>query len=127
MRQKIRPEDIARKHREHPDLSEQECNEAYMAFIRQWPLYGSTVFDVLQSYTTTLPKNLWLAVNESGIHILRRRDNEPLVTYEYKSIVNYRCVGDRLREGWGGDIGGCGQGISLVSTPNHEFRSAALH
>lgn len=114
MRQKIRPEDIARKHREHPDLTEQECNEAYMAFIRQWPLYGSTVFDVLQSYTTTLPKNLWLAVNESGIHILRRRDNEPLVTYEYKSIVNYRCVGNGLREGWGW----VWVGVSLISIAN---------
>ncbi len=90
MRQRIRPEDIARKHRDYSDLSEQECNEAYMAFIRQWPLYGSTIFDVLQGYTTTLPKNLWLAVNENGIHILKRREKDPLVTYDYKSIVNYR-------------------------------------
>ena len=63
-----------------------------MAFIRQWPLYGSTVFDVLQGYTSTLPKNLWLVVNEMGIHILKRRDKEPLVTYDYKQIVNYRYV-----------------------------------
>ena len=90
LRQRVRPEDIARKHRDHSDLSEQDCNDAYMAFIRQWPLYGSTIFDVLQGYTTTLPKNLWLAVNQYGIHILKRRDKEPLVSYEYKDIVNYR-------------------------------------
>lgn len=92
MRQKVRPEDIARKHRDNSELSEQECNETYMSFIRQWPLYGSTIFDVLQGYTTTLPKNLWLAVNQYGIHILKRRDKEPLVSYEYKDIVNYRLV-----------------------------------
>ena len=92
MRQRIRPEDIARKHRDHSELLERECNEAYMSFIRQWSLYGSTIFDVLQSYTTTLPKNLWLAVNEWGVHILKRREKEPLVSYEYKDIVNYRCV-----------------------------------
>ena len=92
MRQKVRPEDIARKHRDHMELSEQDCNEAYMSFIRQWPLYGSTIFDVLQGYTTALPKNLWLAVNQYGIHILKRRDKEPLVSYEYKDIVNYRYV-----------------------------------
>lgn len=90
MRQRIRPEDIARKHRDHAELTEQECNEAYMAFIRQWPLYGSTIFDVLQGYSTTLPKNLWLAVNQYGVHILKRREKEPLVSYEYKDIVNYR-------------------------------------
>ena len=93
LRQHVRPEDLARKHREYSDLSEQECNEAYIAFIRQWPLYGSTVFEVWQSYTTTLPKNLWLAVNQHGIHVLGRRDKEPLVTYDYKNIVNYRCEG----------------------------------
>lgn len=92
MRQKVRPEDIFRKHREYSDLSEQDSNEAYMSFIRQWPLYGSTIFDVLQGYTSTLPKNLWLAVNEVGIHILRRRDKDPMVTYDYKKIVNYRYV-----------------------------------
>ena len=89
---RVHPDDIRRKHHEYSDLSEQECNEAYMAFIQQWPLYGSTVFEVIQAYTTTLPKNLWLAVNEVGIHILKRRDKEPLVTYEYKSIVNYRYI-----------------------------------
>ena len=92
MRMRVRPEDIARKHRDHADLSEQDCNEAYMQFIRQWSLYGSTIFDVLQGYTGTLPKNLWLAVNEHGIHILKRREKEPLVSYEYKDIVNYRFV-----------------------------------
>ena len=86
------PEEIRRKHRDYSDLSEQECNDVYMAFIRQWPFYGSTVFDVLQGYTTTLPKNLWLAVNQNGVHILKRRDKEPLVSYEYKDIVNYRYV-----------------------------------
>jgi myosin-7 len=89
MRTRARPEDVARKHRDHGDLSEQECNENYLLFIRQWPLYGSTIFDVLQGYTGTLPKNLWLAVNEHGVHILKRREKEPLVSYEYKDIVNY--------------------------------------
>lgn len=97
MRQKVRPEDIARKHRDHSELSEQECNEAYMSFIHQWPLYGSTIFDVLQGYSTILPKNLWLAVNQYGVHILKRREKEPLVSYEYKDIVNYRYKHDDFR------------------------------
>ena len=90
MRNQVHPEEIAHKHRDHTHFSKQDCNEAYMTFIREWPLYGSTIFDVLQSYTATLPKNLWLAVNQHGVHILKRRDKEPLVSYEYKDIVNYR-------------------------------------
>ena len=42
-----------------------------------------------QSYTTTLPKNLWLAVNEVGVHILKRRAKDPLISYSYRNIVNY--------------------------------------
>lgn len=90
LRHRIHPDDIAKKHSEYSELSADDCNEAFMGFVQQWQLYGSTVFEVIQAYTTTLPKNLWLAVNEVGIHILKRRDKEPLVTYEYKSIVNYR-------------------------------------
>ena len=96
MQQRVRPEHVARKHRDHSHHSEQECNEAYIEFVRQWPLYGSTIFEVVQGYTSTLPKNLWLAVNQNGIHILKRREKEPLVTYEYKNIVNYRLVWQSL-------------------------------
>lgn len=86
----MHPDDIRRKHYEYSDTSEQECNEVLLAFAQQWQLYGSTIFEVIQAHTTTLPKSLWLAVNHVGIHILKRRDKEPLVSYEYKSIVNYR-------------------------------------
>ena len=90
LKQRIHPDDIRRKHYEYSDLSEQECNEAFMAFVQQWPLYGSTIYEVVQSHTLALPKNLWLAVNEIGVHIMKRRDKEPLVTYEYRNIVSYR-------------------------------------
>jgi len=65
------------------------CKQQYMALVTSWELYGATVFDVTQQYTTSLPKNLWLAVNEHGIHIMKRRSKEPLITYQYKDIVNY--------------------------------------
>uniref|UniRef100_UPI00397E9B7B hypothetical protein n=1 Tax=Salmonella sp. s51228 TaxID=3159652 RepID=UPI00397E9B7B len=89
LRNKIQISDIARKHRDLVGFSRIECDETFMNFIQQWPLYGSTIFDVHQSYTLTLPKNLWLAVNQDGVHILKRRDKESLVFYDYRSIVNY--------------------------------------
>ena len=148
MRQPMQPDDVAKKHRELGSMPGDEANLSFYDFIRQWQLYGSTIFEVLvrkytsckkkkktcsqnsvcfphwrhnhnlhirkriwngvgsqnqmdftelcafvwrqQSYTATLPKNLWLAVNEQGIHIMKRRDKEPLVTYDYRNIVNYR-------------------------------------
>ncbi|XP_065184924.1 unconventional myosin heavy chain 6-like [Sycon ciliatum] len=89
MRQPMQPDDVARKHRELGDMGTAEASQTFFDFVRQWQMYGSTIFEVLQSYTATLPKNLWLAVNEQGIHIMKRRDKEPLVTYDYRNIVNY--------------------------------------
>lgn len=81
--------DIANEHKKLKGSTEKDCRVKFLQFVMSWPLYGSTVFEVLQSYTTTLPKNLWLAVNENGIAILRRRAAEPLISYSYRDIVNY--------------------------------------
>eukprot|EP00041_Stephanoeca_diplocostata_P035959 m.1289388 g.1289388 ORF g.1289388 m.1289388 type:complete len:432 (-) comp24782_c0_seq37:247-1542(-) len=81
--------EIAVSHRKLEGRDAQSCKRLYMKFIMSWPFYGSTIFEVLQSYTTALPKSLWLAVNEEGIHIMRRRTKKPLITYPYRSIVNY--------------------------------------
>jgi myosin-7 len=85
----VQPEDIAAHHQKMAGLSKKDCNLRYLKFIQAWPLYGATIFEVMQSYTTSLPKNLWLAVNEDGVHIMRRRAKEPLISYGYKNIVNY--------------------------------------
>jgi myosin-7 len=85
----VQPEDIAAHHKKLTGLGKKECNSRYLTFIQSWPLYGSTIFEVMQSYTTTLARNLWLAVNEDGVHIMRRRAKEPLISYSYKNIVNY--------------------------------------
>ena len=71
--------------RELRGLAGTECNEVFLSFVQQWGLYGSTVFEVTQSYTLTLPKNLWLAVNQDGVHILKRRD-KVTETETYSSV-----------------------------------------
>ena len=76
MKVQIHAEDVKRKHKDlqHHSMSEQDANEGFMDFIQQWRLYGATIYDVVQGYSAMLPKNLWLAVDEHGIHILKRRD-----------------------------------------------------
>lgn len=89
MRSKVQKEDLAQKHNELKGLDRVECDTKYLTFVQSWSMYGATIFEVLQSYTTALPKNLWFAVNEEGIHIMRRRAKEPLISYSYRNIVNY--------------------------------------
>lgn len=85
----VDPGEIAANHRKLDGRDVQQCKRLYLKFVMSWPLYGSTIFEVIQSYTTALPKSLWLAINEEGVHIMRRRTKKPLITYPYRSIVNY--------------------------------------
>jgi myosin-7 len=64
---------VASAHSKLKGKSKDDCKKLYMDHILSWELYGSTIFNVLQSYTTAMPNNLWLAVNHSGVHILNRR------------------------------------------------------
>ena len=84
---------LADRHQSLKGRSTDECCDMYMEAIRSWPLYGSTVFDVMvsqmfilsiarinriklihlkQNYTDQIPNNCWLAINIEGIHILQR-------------------------------------------------------
>ncbi|KJE90233.1 myosin-X [Capsaspora owczarzaki ATCC 30864] len=81
--------EISEEHIKLVGKQQQWCDHQYFDFVKSWSLYGSTIFEVLQSYTSSLPKNLWLAVNEHGIHILKRKEKDPLVSYNYRNIVNY--------------------------------------
>ncbi|KAJ3090132.1 cytochrome c oxidase subunit 1 [Quaeritorhiza haematococci] len=67
----------------------EEANTLLMDVMRSWPLYGSTIFDVEQTYTNEIPVECWLAVNIEGVHILARHKREPLVTYQFAKIVSY--------------------------------------
>jgi len=80
---------VAQQHLKLKGKTRDESIKLYMAHIMAWDLYGSTIFNVLQSYTSAMPNNLWLAVCHNGVHILNRRSKTALLSYPYKSIVNY--------------------------------------
>ena len=80
---------LAAQHQKLSGKSKDECNRLFMEQLFTWEFYGSTVFNVLQSYTSQMPNNLWLAINHTGVYVLNRRSKTPLLSFPYKSIVNY--------------------------------------
>ena len=77
---------IQREHSSFRGKSTADCRRLYMARIRKWPLYGSTIFDVSQNYTSDYPADCWLLVNYEGIHISARNNKAPLVSYKYAQL-----------------------------------------
>ncbi|KAJ3068733.1 cytochrome c oxidase subunit 1 [Podochytrium sp. JEL0797] len=66
-----------------------ECHELFMAVAKAQPLFGYTVFSVLQSYTNQLPRECWLAIGFDGIRILARRSLSIFATHPYADLINY--------------------------------------
>ena len=81
--------EIANQHRKLQGRDVAQCNTLFLNRVMGWPLYGASIFEVQQAFTSELPGKFWLAINEDGIHALRKRGKTPLTFYSYRSIVNY--------------------------------------
>lgn len=81
--------EIVREHQKLSGKGAGECNTEFLSRVMTWPLYGSTIFEVQQSFTAELPGILWLAINEDGIQALEKRSTTAIRFDGYRSIVNY--------------------------------------
>ncbi|ORY43349.1 hypothetical protein BCR33DRAFT_766571 [Rhizoclosmatium globosum] len=82
-------EKVAEQHAKFVGKSGRECHDQFMALAKIQPLFGYTVFSVLQSYTNQLPRECWLAIGFDGIRILARRSLSIFATHPFADLINY--------------------------------------
>ncbi|KAJ8004413.1 hypothetical protein DPEC_G00135460 [Dallia pectoralis] len=58
----------------------------YMNIIKEWPGYGSTLFDV-ECKEGGFPHDLWLGVSAENVSVYKRGDPKPLETFPYEHII----------------------------------------
>ncbi|KAG8442508.1 hypothetical protein GDO86_011342 [Hymenochirus boettgeri] len=68
----------------NPDL----CMTKYMALVKEWPGYGSTLFDV-ECKEGGFPQELWLGVSVEAVSVYKRGEGRPLEVFHYENILSF--------------------------------------
>uniref|UniRef100_A0A1A7XFD4 Myosin X-like 1 n=1 Tax=Iconisemion striatum TaxID=60296 RepID=A0A1A7XFD4_9TELE len=58
----------------------------FMSIIKEWPGYGSTLFDV-ECKEGGFPHDLWLGVSADNVSVYKRGEPKPLETFQYEHIT----------------------------------------
>lgn len=67
-------------------LDQHQAMLKYMTIIKEWPGYGSTLFDV-ECKEGGFPHDLWLSVSAENVSVYKRGDPKPLETFPYEHII----------------------------------------
>ncbi|XP_003466776.4 unconventional myosin-X isoform X3 [Cavia porcellus] len=69
-------------------LSQEQAMARYMALIKEWPGYGSTLFDV-ECKEGGFPQELWLGVSADAVSVYKRGEGRPLEVFQYEHILSF--------------------------------------
>ncbi|XP_037344945.2 unconventional myosin-X [Pungitius pungitius] len=67
-------------------LDQHQAMLGYMTIIKEWPGYGSTLFDV-ECKEGGFPHDLWLSVSAENVSVYKRGEPKPLETFPYEHII----------------------------------------
>lgn len=69
-------------------MSQEQAMAKYMALIKEWPGYGSTLFDV-ECKEGGFPQELWLGVSADAVSVYKRGEGRPLEVFQYEHILSF--------------------------------------
>ncbi|XP_068602601.1 unconventional myosin-X [Brachionichthys hirsutus] len=77
---------VAEKWSRLKGLDQHQAMLKYMTVIKEWPGYGSTLFDV-ECKEGGFPHDLWLSVSAENVSVYKRGEPKPLETFPYEHII----------------------------------------
>uniref|UniRef100_UPI003AAE8E0E unconventional myosin-X isoform X1 n=1 Tax=Centroberyx gerrardi TaxID=166262 RepID=UPI003AAE8E0E len=69
-------------------MNQEQAMVKYMALVKEWPGYGSTLFNV-ESRDGAFPVELWLGVSREAISVYKRGEPWPLEVFPYEQILSF--------------------------------------
>ncbi|XP_043345161.1 unconventional myosin-X isoform X2 [Cervus elaphus] len=79
---------ILDKWKKFQGVSQEQAMAKYMALIKEWPGYGSTLFDV-ECKEGGFPQELWLGVSADAVSVYKRGEGRPLEVFQYEHILSF--------------------------------------
>uniref|UniRef100_A0A3B3WS78 Myosin X n=1 Tax=Poecilia mexicana TaxID=48701 RepID=A0A3B3WS78_9TELE len=76
------------KWRKLQGMSQEQAMVKYMALVKEWQGYGSTLFNV-ESRDGAFPAELWLGVSRESISVYKRGEPWPLEVFPYELILSF--------------------------------------
>ncbi|XP_056148593.1 unconventional myosin-X [Lampris incognitus] len=76
------------KWRKLQGMNQEQAMVKYMALVKEWPGYGSTLFNV-ECRDGTFPAELWLGVSREAISVYKRGEPWPLQVFPYELILSF--------------------------------------
>ncbi|XP_006874499.1 PREDICTED: unconventional myosin-X [Chrysochloris asiatica] len=79
---------IIDKWKKFQGMKQEQAMAKYMAVIKEWPGYGSTLFDV-ECKEGGFPQELWLGVSADAVSVYKRGEGKPLEVFQYEHILSF--------------------------------------
>ncbi|XP_054616565.1 unconventional myosin-X isoform X2 [Dunckerocampus dactyliophorus] len=79
---------VVDKWRKLQGVEQEQAMVKYMALVKEWPGYGSTLFNV-ECRDGTFPSELWLGVSRDAISVYKRGEPWPLEVFPYEQILAF--------------------------------------
>lgn len=77
----ISPETVVTQHQSMKGIDADTAKQSFFNLIQSWPLYRSTLFEVTQTFNSFWPRNIWLGIDQTGMHLLELKTRVSLILF----------------------------------------------